>query len=172
VCYADLDNFKPYNDYYGFLKGDGVIHQVARIIVEAVRQQGGVDDFVGHIGGDDFVVVTAPERAEAICRRIVDEFGQVIPLYYDSETRARGYIVTPDRQGRQTQFPLMTITLVIITNERRAIEHPGQVGDIAAELKHKAKSMPGSTILRDRRGEPQLGSSAQAPQADELSLSS
>jgi DNA-binding response OmpR family regulator len=71
ICYADLDNFKAYNDFYGFLKGDGVIHQVARIIQEAVRHQGEADDFVGHIGGDDFVVVTTPKRADILCRRIV-----------------------------------------------------------------------------------------------------
>lgn len=153
VCYADLDNFKAYNDYYGFLKGDGVIHQMARIIIEVVRNQGNPDDFVGHVGGDDFVVVTTPDRAEAICRQVVDEFEQVIPLYYDAEARARGYIETLDRQGRPSRFPLMTITLVIVSNEHRRIEHPGQIGDIAAELKRKAKSLPGSTILRDRRGE-------------------
>jgi PleD family two-component response regulator len=154
VCYADLDNFKAYNDVYGFLKGDGVIHQVARIIAEVVRNQGTPDDFVGHIGGDDFVVITTPERANPICQRIVNEFEQIIPLFYDAETRARGHIVTQDRQGRPAQFPLMTLTLVVVTNDRRTIEHPGQIGDIAAELKHKAKSTPGSTILRDRRSEP------------------
>lgn len=151
VCYADLDNFKAYNDVYGFLKGDGVIHQVARIILESVRGHGEPDDFVGHIGGDDFVIVTRPALAAPICQRIKEEFEQVIPLYYDADTRARGFIETLDRQGRPSRFPLMTITLVIISNEHRTIDHPGQISDIAAELKRKAKSMPGSTILRDQR---------------------
>jgi len=154
VCYADLDNFKAYNDAYGFLKGDGVIHQTARVLVEAVRELGNPEDFVGHIGGDDFVVLTTPEKAEAICRRVVEEFDQVIPLYYDAEARARGYIETLDRRGRPTRFPLMSITLVIVTNEHRTLRHPGQVADIAAELKQKAKMLPGSVILRDRRSDP------------------
>ena len=151
VCYADLDNFKAYNDVYGFLRGDGVIHQTARVLVEAVRGLGDAEDFIGHVGGDDFVLVTTPERAEAICRRVAEEFAQVIPLYYDAEARARGYIECEDRHGQPVRFPLMTITQVIISNERRHIEHPGQIADIAAELKRKAKTMPGSTILRDRR---------------------
>jgi len=151
TCYADLDNFKAYNDRYGFLKGDGVIHQVARVLVEAVRKLGNPDDFIGHIGGDDFVIVTTPDRAETICHQIVEEFDQVIPLYYDAEARARGHIESLDRQGRPNRFPLMTITLVIVTNEQRTIEHIGQIADIAAEVKGKAKTIPGSTILRDRR---------------------
>ncbi len=154
VCYADLDNFKAYNDVYGFLKGDGVIHQTARVLVEAVRELGNPDDFVGHVGGDDFVVLTTPDRAEPICRRVVEEFEQVIPLYYDAEARARGYIETPDRQGRPARFPLMSITLVIVTNEQRSLQHPGQVADIAAELKRKAKTIPGSVVFRDRRTDP------------------
>ncbi|MGC8960510.1 MAG: response regulator [Chloroflexia bacterium] len=153
VCYADLDHFKAYNDVYGFLKGDGVIHQTARVLVEAVRELGNPDDFVGHVGGDDFVVLTTPERAEAICRRVVEEFDQVIPLYYDAEARSRGYIETLDRQGRPARFPLMSITLVIVTNEQRTLQHPGQVADIAAELKRKAKTIPGSVVFRDRRAD-------------------
>ncbi len=77
---------------------------------------------------------------------------QVIPLYYDADARSRGYIETIDRQGQPARFPLMTIPMVIVTNEDRTIEHPGQIADIAAELKHRAKSIPGSIILRDRRG--------------------
>lgn len=154
VCYADLDNFKAYNDVYGFLKGDGVIHQTARVLVEAVRELGNPDDFVGHVGGDDFVMLTTPDRAEPICRRVVEEFERVIPLYYDAEARERGYIETLDRQGRPTRFPLMSITLVIVTNEQRSLQHPGQVADIAAELKRKAKTIPGSVVFRDRRADP------------------
>ncbi len=152
VCYIDLDNFKAYNDVYGFLKGDGVIRQTARVLTEAVHSIGNPDDFIGHVGGDDFVAITTPDRADAICQRIKEEFDQVIPLYYDADARSRGYIETIDRQGQPARFPLMAITMVIVTNEERTIEHPGQIADMAAELKHRAKSIPGSVILRDRRG--------------------
>lgn len=151
VCYIDLDNFKAYNDVYGFLRGDGIIHQTAQVLAEAVRELGNPEDFLGHVGGDDFILVTTPDRAEAICQRVAEEFGRVIPLYYDAEARARGYIQGEDRQGRTVRFPLMTISQVIVSNDRRRIEHPGQIADVAAELKRKAKTMPGNTILRDRR---------------------
>lgn len=123
----------------------------ARVLVEAVHSLGNPDDFVGHVGGDDFVIITTPDRAEAIGQHIAEEFGRVIPLYDDADARARGYVETTDRQGRPAHFPLMTITVTIITNRDRAIEHPGQASDIAAELKRHAKTIPGSTVLRDRR---------------------
>ncbi|MBN1485597.1 MAG: response regulator [Chloroflexia bacterium] len=151
VCYTDLDNFKAYNDTYGFLKGDAIIHQTARMLQEAVRQQGNLEDFIGHIGGDDFVIISTPERMQNICEQVTQEFDRVIPLYYDTEARRRGYIEELDRQGRPAQFPLMTITMVIISNQQRRIEHPGQISDIAAELKKKAKALNGSTILWDQR---------------------
>jgi len=147
VCYADLDHFKAYNDVYGFLKGDGVIHQTARVLLQAVREQGNPDDFVGHVGGDDFVIVTTPNRARAICQRAVREFDQVIPLYYDAEARARGYIEAIDRQGQPARFPLTTISLVIVSNEEHEIDHPGQLVDLITELKQQAKRIPGSSIL-------------------------
>lgn len=147
LCYADLDNFKAYNDTYGFLKGDGVIHQTARILVEAVRALGSPDDFVGHVGGDDFVVITTPAHVESICRRAVTEFDRVIPLYYDAEARARGYIDILDRYGQPNRFTLMTITLVYVTSGDRSFAHPGQLIDQITELKLRAKQIPGSTVL-------------------------
>jgi len=147
VCYADLDNFKAYNDVYGFLKGDGVIHQAARVLVEAVRELGNPGDFIGHVGGDDFVVVTTPERAEPICRRAVQEFDRVIPLYYDAEARARGYVEVLDRHGWPARFPLMAMALVIVSTDGHTIEHPGQLVDLIAEPKQRAKQMPGSSIV-------------------------
>jgi len=147
VCYVDLDNFKAYNDCYGFLKGDGVIHQTARVLVEAVRELGNPEDFVGHVGGDDFVVVTTPEWAEPICRRAAEEFDQVIPLYYDAEARARGYVEGVDRKGQLARFPLITMTVVVVSTDGHTIEHPAQLVDLIAEPKQRAKQMPGSSIV-------------------------
>lgn len=148
VCYVDLDCFKAYNDVYGFLKGDGVIHQTARVLSEAIRQHGTRDDFLGHVGGDDFVVITSPTRADAICEQAVREFDRVIPLYYDAEARARGYIEALDRQGRPARFPLMTMTVVIVTTDGRSIVHPAQLVDLMLGPKQQAKQTPGSTIVR------------------------
>ncbi len=147
VCYVDLDSFKAYNDVYGFLKGDGVIHQMARVLSEALRQLGGPDDFLGHVGGDDFVLITSPDRAEPICRQAVREFERVIPLYYDTEARARGYIEALDRQGRPARFPLMTVTVVIVTTDGKSIAHPAQLVDLMLGPKQQAKQIPGSTIV-------------------------
>ncbi|MGC8874829.1 MAG: response regulator [Chloroflexia bacterium] len=150
VCYVDLDSFKAYNDVYGFLKGDGVIHQTARVLSEAIRQHGASDDFLGHVGGDDFVLITSPERADAICEQAVREFERVIPLYYDAEARTRGYIEALDRQGRPARFPLMTMTIVIVSTESSAIAHPAQLIDLMLGPKQQAKQTPGSTIVHVR----------------------
>jgi len=151
VLYADADRFKAFNDRYGFARGDGVIRQIADIILNAVRELGNPDDFVGHIGGDDFVVVTTPDRAVPIAERIVARFDRVIPYYYDPEDRKRGAIETTDRKGRVTWFPIMTLSIAIVTNETRRFAHPGEVADVAAQLKRYAKSRPGSLWVKDQR---------------------
>lgn len=151
VLYADADHFKAFNDRYGFARGDGVIRQIADLLLEAVRDLGGPDDFVGHVGGDDFVVVTHPDRAEAVAQRIVERFDRVIPLYYDPEDRARGRIETKDRRGRVTRFPLMTLSVAVVTNEARPFAHVGEIADVAAQLKGYAKSKPGSLWVKDQR---------------------
>ncbi len=152
VLYLDLDHFKSFNDRYGFTRGDSVIRQTADIILEAVQDAGNSDDFVGHIGGDDFVVVTTPSRAVAVAEAVIDHFDRVIPYYYDAEERRRGHIVAEDRKGRHATFPLMTLSVAIVTNETREFGHPGEVADIAAQLKKYVKSRPGSLWVKDKRG--------------------
>ncbi|HEY1015842.1 MAG TPA: response regulator, partial [Herpetosiphonaceae bacterium] len=147
VGYSDLDNFKAYNDRYGFLKGDAMIHQTARIIMAAVEQHGQPGDFVGHIGGDDFVFVSHPASIAAICEAIIAEFDQLAPLYYDLEARRRGAIEQLDRQGRPTTFPLVSISIGVVSSLNQPITHFAQVGDIAAELKKRAKARPGSVYI-------------------------
>lgn len=149
VCYADLDNFKAYNDSYGFLKGDAVIQRTAQILLDAVRENGNADDFVGHIGGDDFVVISTPDRARAICAAAVARFDAVAPLFYDPEARARGYISGVDRQGLPARFPLVGISIAVLSSERRPFEHPGEVAQRSVEPKKHAKRIPGSVFLID-----------------------
>lgn len=151
IGYADLDNFKAYNDTFGFLKGDAMIRQTARIITSAVERYGTSQDFVGHIGGDDFVFVTTPDRVEEICRAIIAEFDSLVPLYYDAATRSRGYINQIDRQGHMRRFPLVSISIGVVSNVYRPINHPAQVSDIAVELKKYAKQQSGSYYIIDRR---------------------
>jgi diguanylate cyclase (GGDEF)-like protein len=147
VCYVDLDNFKAYNDTYGFLKGDAVIHQTAHVLLAAVEQDGNHDDFVGHIGGDDFLVITTPERAEQVCTRAITAFDGLAPLFYDAETRALGYIDADDRQGRPMRYPFVSLSIAVVSNGRRTILHFAEVAQRAIELKKRAKEIAGSIYV-------------------------
>lgn len=147
VAYCDLDNFKAYNDMYGFLKGDAIIHQTARIITAAVERYGSPGDFVGHIGGDDFVIITHPDLIPTICQPIIDEFDQLAPLYYDVETRQRGFINQFDREGNPKVFPLVSISIGVVSSNNHRITHFAEVGDLAADVKKQAKAYPGSVYF-------------------------
>jgi len=151
VIYADLDNFKAYNDVYGFAQGDIAIKLLADILSDQVRDRGNKNDFIGHIGGDDFVLITSVENAEAICRGIIDEFDQRVRELYRDEDREAGFISALDRRGERVETPIMSISLAIITNEYRHFQTYLQVAEIAAELKKKAKSLQGSNFVKDLR---------------------
>ena len=147
VCYADIDNFKAYNDTYSFLKGDAVIHQTANLLLEAVAQQGNYDDFVGHIGGDDFVVITTPDRAEPIAAHTIRNFDLLSPLFYDPATRKIGYIDAADRQGRPTRYPFMSLSIGVVSTERHPIRHVAEVAQRSVEPKKRAKETLGSNYV-------------------------
>ncbi len=151
VIYFDLSNFKSYNDRYGWLAGDQIIKQLGEIIVQCVMQAGDKDIFVGHVGGDDFIVVTRPEFAEPVARQALNQFDAVIPGYYAPDDRMRGYLEMIDRQGDLRRVPIISLGAAIVTNEQRPLEHPLQVAQIAAELKRYLKTLPGSQIAFDRR---------------------
>lgn len=151
VCCIDLDNFKPYNDKYGFFAGDQVLRMLSEIIVGAVLERGAEEDFIGHEGGDDFVVVTAPERVEAICQAVIERFDAAIPHAYDEEDRKRAYILSRDRQGRILHFPLLTVSISVVTNVQRRLVHPGQIAYIAAQVMRYVKAKEGSNYAFDRR---------------------
>ena len=151
VLYLDLDNFKAFNDVYGFTHGDEAIQLVARITVDVVRRRGTPNDFVGHIGGDDFIVVTHNDRAEEIAREIIAEFdGDIRGLYTAKDLRA-GYIETRDRRGALNRFPIMTLSIAIVANDQGQLSNYAQVGEAAAELKRYAKSIAGSVFVKDKR---------------------
>lgn len=151
VIYLDLDNFKAYNDVYGFASGDRAIKLTADIVVDNVHSSGTQRDFVGHIGGDDFVVITVPSHDAAICEGIIKDFDKKILTIYSKEDREAGYITTTNRQGHVIRFPIMSISIAVVTNERRELVSHIQVAEIAAELKKKAKATSGSVYVRDRR---------------------
>jgi diguanylate cyclase (GGDEF)-like protein len=151
VCYIDLNKFKAYNDTYGFEHGDEVIRETARILIRATKECGNPDDFIGHIGGDDFVIVTTLPKADTLCQKIIDDFDKTAPFFYTEEAQHRGYIVAKDRQGKEQKVPLLSIAIGIVTNELRVIEHVAQIGEIGAELKCAAKSAEHSIFVKDKR---------------------
>ena len=150
-CVFDLDNFKAYNDRYGYANGSEVIKETARIIENAVKAKGAADDFIGHVGGDDFVVITTPEHMREIATETIGQFDSRIAAFYDPEDVKRGYILGKTRQGIEMQFPLMTITIAIVTNELRKLSSPLETSEIAAELKDYAKTIPKSVFVVDKR---------------------
>ena len=151
VGYCDLDKFKLFNDKYGFEKGDEIIKATARVIIQAAKEAGGNNVFVGHIGGDDFVFVSDDAVANAISQRIIDLFDANTPDFYSQEDRAAGFITGKDRQGNEIKIGLMSISIGIVSNAFMKISHVAQVGEIGAELKKFAKSQEKSNFVRDKR---------------------
>lgn len=152
-CMLDLDNFKSFNDRYGYARGNDVIRATAKIIVAAVARHGSSDDFVGHIGGDDFAVIVDPRHYKPICEAIVSNFDQQVLTFYSSSDRAKGFITGHTRQGLEVHFPLMSISIAVVTNEHKKNMSHIEISEIAAELKEHAKSQPGSIYVKNRRGE-------------------
>ncbi len=150
-CVLDLDNFKAFNDRYGYANGSEVIKKTAHIIENAVRLKGSTQDFIGHVGGDDFVVITTPDLMREIAAEIISKFDRQIPEYYDAEDRSRGYIDGKTRQGVEMHFPIMSISIAIVTNERRKLNNALEASEIAAELKDYAKTIPKSVFVVDKR---------------------
>jgi diguanylate cyclase (GGDEF)-like protein len=151
VLYLDLDNFKAFNDVYGFGHGDEAIKILARLSQDAVRRHGLPSDFVGHIGGDDFIVVTHPERAEEIARDLIEHFDREIRTLYTERDLKQGFIETRDRRGSLNRFPIMSLSIAIVSTEHRKLTDYAQIGEIAADLKRYAKSLPGSVYVKDKR---------------------
>lgn len=160
VCYADLDHFKEFNDRYGYYQGDGVIRMLATILHDVVKGSCGDDGFIGHIGGDDFIFVVPLPAAAGVCQEIISVFDSLIALQYSESDRRAGYFFGKDRRGQLHRVPLMTLSIGVVTNERRQFAHASQVSELATEMKTYAKSLPGSIFTFDRRG---TSENAEAP---------
>ena len=149
--YTDIDNFKAFNDYYGYARGDEAIRRTGRVLTRAVVVSGSRSDFVGHVGGDDFVVMTTPDRVDAVTAKIVELFNEASKDLFDGEDLERGYLKIHKRSGEVMKVRALGITLAVVTNEKHAIRHIGEVADIASELKRYGKGMTGSVVVRERR---------------------
>lgn len=166
LVYVDVDNFKAFNDAYGFTRGDEVLRMIARVLVNAIRPVRDRGGFVGHVGGDDFVLMLPLSEAEGTCAQIIGNFDLIVPTFYNEADRTRGHIEGRDRQGEVRTFPLMSLTLAGVPNREGRLSHYGEASTIAAELKKLGKRTPGSIYVVDRRSGA-YGSPRESPSGDE-----
>lgn len=151
VVHGDLDHFKAFNDHYGFMRGDNVIKFTATTLLEASAATGDPTSFIGHVGGDDFIMVMHPDHAEEFCAEVVERFDDGILDFYDSHDAMRGYVEVIDRRGERHKFPVVSISLGVATNRRRSFTTEWEASAVASEMKEHAKSEPGSSFKVDRR---------------------
>lgn len=151
MIYLDLDNFKAYNDTYGFSNGDEVIKFTARVITKNVLANEDKDNFVGHIGGDDFIAITGVDECEKICQTIIAEFDKQVLKYFDDEDIERGYIEVENRKGIMEQFPIISISIGVVEVNKERFKNTLEIGEAGASVKHLAKTIWGSTYVIDRR---------------------
>jgi len=155
VLYPDIDSFKSYNDHYGFLRGDDVIKTLATIIFEVLEENYSISHFAGHVGGDDFVILTEPSMAESIATEITQRFDAAVPALYEPTDRERGWIEMQERNGNTLRIPMVSVSIGIVIAEPGTYASAAAVAARAAEVKGVAKRMPGSKWVLDRRRPPE-----------------
>jgi len=154
VLYLDLDNFKAYNDVYGFLKGDEIIKLTAKIITKNMHAIEEADVFVGHIGGDDFVaIVDESVHYDQVCQNIIAEFDKEIQKFFNEVDMERGYIEVCNRKGVIEEFPLTSISIGVVIADKKRFSNTLEIGEVGAQVKHVAKTTMGSSYAIDRREE-------------------
>lgn len=151
ILYIDIDNFKAYNDVYGFASGDEIIKFTAKVISKYVHNVENSDNFVGHIGGDDFVAIISKTDYDKICQEIIIAFDNGVEQFYTSEDIQRGYVEIENRKGILEQFPMTTISVAVVEVDSENFKSPLEIGEVGAQVKHRAKSIMGSAYVINRR---------------------
>lgn len=151
VLYVDLDNFKAYNDVYGFLKGDEIIEFTANVISTCVHNYNEETGFIGHIGGDDFVAIVPYINVDKLCQNIIALFDKKVVNFFTEEDNEKGYIEVANRKGIIEQFPLTSISIGVVIADKNRFNNILEIGEIGAQVKHAAKSVVGSSYAMDRR---------------------
>jgi diguanylate cyclase (GGDEF)-like protein len=149
--YFDLDNFKAYNDVYGFTNGDEIIKFTSRVITKHVHNIENSDNFVGHIGGDDFVAIIEKYDYDGLCKNIINEFDENVTEYYTKEDVERGFVEVANRRGIIEEFPIVSISIGVVEVGKNSFSTPLEIGEISAQVKHRAKEILGSTYVVNRR---------------------
>lgn len=151
IMYLDLDNFKSYNDLYGFTKGDEMIKFTAKTIAKNIHNSDSESSFVGHIGGDDFIVIVAKTDYEKLCKDIIKEFDEKVLDYFSKEDAQRGYVEVANRRGIMEQFPLTSISIGVVDVDETRFKNTLEIGEVGAQVKHIAKTTMGSSYVINRR---------------------
>ncbi len=151
ILYFDLDNFKAYNDVYGFSNGDEIIKFTSRTISKYIHQIEDSDNFIGHIGGDDFVAIVSRADYDKVCQNIIAEFDQYAITYYNEVDAERGFVEVANRKGIIEQFPLTTISIAVVEVDYEHYKTTLEIGEIGAQVKHQAKTLMGSTYVINKR---------------------
>ena len=151
VLYLDLDNFKAYNDVYGFLKGDEIIEFTAQTILKCIHQLFLENSFIGHIGGDDFIAIISTTEVDEICQSIIATFDKEVEKFFTEEDLDRGYIEVANRKGVIEQFPLTSISIGVVIAEKGRFSNILEIGEVGAQVKHIAKTTMGSSYAINRR---------------------
>ena len=151
ILYFDLDNFKAYNDVYGFANGDEIIKFTARTITKHIHQIQNSENFVGHVGGDDFVAIISQADYDSVCQNIIAEFDKFSPGFYNDVDVERGYVEVANRRGIIEQFPLTSISIAVLEIDSKIYKNTLEIGEIAGQVKHKAKAVLGSTYVVNKR---------------------
>lgn len=151
ILYFDLDNFKSYNDLYGFAKGDEIIKFTAKTITKNVHSSDSESCFVGHIGGDDFIAIVENTDYEEICKNVIKEFDENVLEYFTKEDAERGYVEVANRRGIMEQFPLTSISIGVVDVDKGRFKNVLEIGEVGAQVKHLSKTIVGSSYTIDRR---------------------
>ena len=150
-CLVDIDNFKGFNDRYGYARGSDVIKWLGEVLLGIKKDLGAPEDFLGHIGGDDFVVICDPDRVQAICNTIIEQFDKGIGEFYDPEDLKKGFIVSIDRDDKPAVYSIMTLSIAVVNTDRTLIREPKEIALKVTELKQYAKTFAKSICIMDRR---------------------
>ena len=151
ILYFDLDNFKAYNDVYGFGNGDEIIKFTAKVICKAIHNLKDNESFIGHVGGDDFVAIISKTDYDNLCQNMILEFDTEVPSFYTEEDVARGYVEVANRRGIIEQFPIVSISISVVEVDSDRYKNTLEIGEVSAQVKHQAKSIMGSTYIINKR---------------------
>jgi GGDEF domain-containing protein len=153
--YIDIDNFKFFNDVYGYHRGDRIIMQTAYMLYTAIKKFGNKEDFIGHIGGDDFVFITSIDKSVTVSKNFICMFDNIIPFHYSLKDRQQGYIIAKDRSRQTRKTLLMSVSLALINRDSAdKFKNSVQLNEKVTEIKHYLKEIPGSKFMVDRRDSP------------------